>query len=61
MIPKSGYRFFGKDLLTDRLERDDDSKKSHPALVSMEPCNGFNIQNFDERLGHLRNLAAVTP
>src|SRR5512144_3036889 len=32
MIPKSGYRFSEKIMLQHRLERDDDSKKSHPAL-----------------------------
>jgi hypothetical protein len=33
MIPKSGYRFSEKIMLHKRLERDDDSKNSHPALV----------------------------
>jgi hypothetical protein len=32
MIPKSGYRFSEKIMLQQRLERDDDSKKSHPDL-----------------------------
>jgi len=33
MIPKSGYRFSEKDHAPPKkLERDDDSKKSHPAL-----------------------------
>src|SRR5216684_8552543 len=32
MIRKSGYRFSGKIMLKQRIERDDDSKKSHPAL-----------------------------
>src|SRR5215471_1664114 len=34
MIPKSGYRFFRKKIScsTNKLERDDDSKKSHLAL-----------------------------
>jgi len=31
MIPKSGYRFSEKIMLN-KLERDDDSKKSHPVL-----------------------------
>ena len=32
MIRKSGYRFFEKIMLKQKIERDDDSKKSHPAL-----------------------------
>src|SRR5215207_7249956 len=32
MIPKSGYRFSEKIMLYHKLERDDDSKKSHLAL-----------------------------
>jgi hypothetical protein len=32
MIRKSGYRFSEKIVLKQKLERDDDSKKSHPAL-----------------------------
>src|SRR5215475_2303283 len=31
MIRKSGYRFSEKIMLQQKLERDDDSKKSHPA------------------------------
>jgi hypothetical protein len=35
MIPKSGYRFSEKIMLKQaRLERDDDSKISHPALAA---------------------------
>jgi len=33
MIRKSGYRFSEKIMLKQKIERDDDSKKSHPALV----------------------------
>ncbi len=33
MIPKSGNRFSEKITLHNKLERDDDSKKSHPALA----------------------------
>jgi hypothetical protein len=33
MIRKSGYRFSEKNMLKQKLERDDDSKKSHPALA----------------------------
>jgi hypothetical protein len=32
MIPKSGRRFSEKIMLHQRLERDDDSKRSHRAL-----------------------------
>src|SRR5882724_13442142 len=32
MIRKSGYRFSEKIMLKKKMERDDDSKKSHPAL-----------------------------
>jgi hypothetical protein len=32
MIPKSGNRFSEKIMLKEKLERDDDSKKSHHAL-----------------------------
>jgi hypothetical protein len=32
MIPKSGNRFSEKIMLHKKLERDGDSKKSHPAL-----------------------------
>jgi hypothetical protein len=32
MIPKSGNRFSEKIMLKQRTRRDDDSKKSHPAL-----------------------------
>jgi hypothetical protein len=33
MIPKSGNRFSEKIMLHKKLERDDDSKKSHPARM----------------------------
>jgi DNA-binding winged helix-turn-helix (wHTH) protein len=33
MIPKSGYRFSEKIMLQNEVERDDDSKKSHRALI----------------------------
>src|SRR5713101_9937309 len=33
MIRKSGYRFSEKIMPNKKIERDDDSKKSHPALV----------------------------
>jgi len=37
MIPKSGYRFFGKRSCSKKkLERDDDSKKSHHALAEID-------------------------
>jgi hypothetical protein len=34
MIRKSGHRFSEKIMLKQKMERDDDSKKSHPALGS---------------------------
>ena len=34
MIPKSGNRFSEKIMLNKKLDRDDDSKKSHPDLES---------------------------
>jgi hypothetical protein len=34
MIRKSGYRFSEKIMLNKKIERDDDSKKNHHALVS---------------------------
>src|ERR1700741_4716065 len=33
MIPKRGYRFRKRSCSTNNVERDDDSKKSHPALA----------------------------
>src|SRR5215211_433463 len=36
MIPKSGYRFSEKIMLHHKLERDDDSKKSHLALGQID-------------------------
>jgi hypothetical protein len=33
MIRKSGYRFSEKIMLEQKIERDDDSKKSHHALA----------------------------
>jgi len=33
MISKSGYRFSERSCSNNKLERDDDSKKSHPALA----------------------------
>ena len=33
-IPKSGYRFSEKIMLKQKVGRDDDSKKNHPALAS---------------------------
>src|SRR6266853_882809 len=33
MIPKSGNGFRKRSCSNDKVERDDDSKKSHPALV----------------------------
>jgi hypothetical protein len=34
MIPKSGNRFSEKIMLKQKVERDDDSKKNHPARVA---------------------------
>jgi hypothetical protein len=43
MIRKSGYRFSEKIMLKQRIERDDDSKKSHPALdFSSEADSGLS-------------------
>src|SRR5262245_10676722 len=43
MIPKSVQRFSEKIMLNKKLERDDDSTKSHPALANeleiREDCN----------------------
>src|SRR5215475_3857898 len=40
MIPKSGYGFRKKDHAQNKkLERDDDSKKSHPALAAAGECS----------------------
>jgi len=33
MIRKSGYRFSEKIMLKQKMERDDDSRKSHPAAA----------------------------
>src|SRR6266403_4813664 len=35
MIRKSGYRFSEKIMLKQKIERDDDSKKCHPALIGV--------------------------
>src|SRR5882724_9301809 len=35
MIRKSGYRFSEEIMLNKKIERDDDSKKSHSALVTI--------------------------
>src|SRR5580704_15200380 len=46
MIPKSGYGFRKRSCSTNKLKRDADSKKSHPALdpfsahIPVEPLNG---------------------
>jgi hypothetical protein len=40
MIPKSGYRFSEKIMLNKAVERDDDSKKNHPALETKTPASG---------------------
>jgi hypothetical protein len=40
MIPKSGYRFSQKIMLNKAVERDDDSKKNHPALETKTPASG---------------------
>src|SRR5882724_10570808 len=37
MIRKSGYRFSEKIMRTKKIDRDDDSKKSHPDLIEMLP------------------------
>ena len=37
MIRKSGHRFSEKIMLKQKIERDDDSKKSHPALALQLP------------------------
>jgi hypothetical protein len=37
MIRKSVQRFSGKIMLKQKIERDDDSKKSHPALGPPRP------------------------
>src|SRR5258705_10698694 len=42
MIRKSGYRFSEKIMLKHKIERDDDSKKSHRAL-GIKPTQLFEI------------------
>jgi hypothetical protein len=36
MIPKSGFRFSERSCSTNKLKRDDESKRSHHALVAWE-------------------------
>src|SRR5215510_341642 len=45
MIPKSGYRFSEKIMRRDKLERDDDSKKSHLALTSMSRLRAVAVNS----------------
>jgi hypothetical protein len=62
MIPKSGYRFSEKIMLNQKLERDDDSKKRHPALGMAEIFKDM-IRTVCEqtlRLGTMRGAVAVT-
>jgi hypothetical protein len=48
MIRKSGYRFSEKIMLKQKIERDDDSKKSHPALALQLPF--FKMGALSDRL-----------
>ena len=43
MIRKSGHRFSEKIMLNKKIERDDDSKKSHLALELRMPRRGCKI------------------
>src|SRR5512139_2611023 len=57
MIPKSGHRFSEKSCSNKRLERDDDSKKSHPALVA--PCPGCGAgRRLKARDGRVQGFTA---
>src|SRR5260221_964555 len=48
MIRKSGYRFSEKIMLKQKIERDDDSKKSHPALGGLHRLHG--VQHSGSRM-----------
>src|SRR5436190_23008924 len=50
MMPKSGHRYSEKIMLPNRLERDDDSKKSHHALVPRTRSSRIPCREFDREL-----------
>jgi hypothetical protein len=61
MIRKSVQRFSEKIMLNKRLERDDDSKKSHPALASSEEPTARSVRReresdpeTDQEAGNIR-------
>ena len=47
MIRKSGYRFSEKIMLKQKIERDDDSKKSHSVLGQARRSLCFDRNRFD--------------
>src|SRR5262245_62097359 len=51
MIPKSVQRFSEKIMLKQEAERDDDSRKSHPALVPA--CGSWEQPTGDEKFDHV--------
>src|SRR5262245_57247784 len=50
MIPKSGCRFSERSCSTDKLERDDDSNKSHRALGAAFDASRPSIGSFRPQL-----------
>jgi hypothetical protein len=51
MIRKSGYRFSEKICSNKKIERDDDSKKSHPGLVEFHEKNAIFSAWLRRRIG----------
>src|SRR5262249_15564843 len=60
MIPKSGNRFSERDHAQTELERDDDSKKNHPALMWLDLEPTWPIGRIRMRLAIWCALAITT-
>src|ERR1700682_5491524 len=60
MIRKSGYRFSEKIMLKKKIEWDDDSKKSHSALVTIRHAIEHSAARLERRARIFHRLLAVS-
>ncbi len=61
MIPKSGNGFRKRSCSNNKVERDDDSKKSHPALMPAAPrlATITNVCRFECEASHIADDSAT--
>src|SRR5260370_14550343 len=60
MIRKSGYRFSEEIMLNKKIERDDDSKKSHSALVTIRYAIEHGTARLEWRTRIIHRHCAVS-